>query len=122
MRPYPELPGLEALYLEDSYVLGVHENASEVRFELDAVLTQDHPKWSQPPPDQQYAYLRVDLVFPNARRIEWVERAMRPVSDPAGGSEYGNIDSFEWPTNYYDLLGEWGHVRIESDPPLLVEA
>ena len=64
LRPYPELPGLE--------VLGVHKGTSEVRFELDAVLTEDHPNWSAPKPNEQYAYLRVDLVFPNPRRIEWV--------------------------------------------------
>ena len=121
MRPYHELPGIEALYLEDSYVLGVREGTTDVRFELEAVLTEDHPKWSPPKPGEQYAYLRVDLVFPNPRRVEWIERAMRPITDASGEIDYGNIDSFEWQTDFYELLGEWGHVRIESDAPVLVE-
>lgn len=121
MRPYPELPGLEALYLEDSHVLGVREAPCEVRFELEAVLTEHHLKWSPPKPGEQYAYLRVDLVFPNPRRIEWLEKAMRPITGPSGEVDYGNIDTFEWQTRFYDLQGEWGHVRIESDAPVVVE-
>jgi len=114
------LPGLEALFLEDSYVLGVREDTSDLCFELEAVLTEDHPRWSPPKPGEQYAYLRVDLVFPNPRRVEWLERTMRPIPDPSGIVDYGNIDSFEWETRHYELSGEWGHVRIESDPPVIV--
>jgi hypothetical protein len=121
MHPYPELPGLEALYLEDSYVLGIRESGSEVRFELEAVLTEDHPRWSPPKAGEQYAYLRMDLVFPNTRRIEWVEQAMTPLRDASGEVDYGNIDSFEWRPGFYDLLGDWGHLRIESDEPVVME-
>jgi hypothetical protein len=121
VRPYPELPGLEALYLEDSYVLGVRESPSEVRFELEAVLTEDHPSWSPPRPNEQYAYRRVDLVFPNPGQIEWVEKAMTPFQDATGEIDYGNIDSFEWQTDLYDLHGDWGHIRIESDTPVVVD-
>jgi len=121
MRPYPELPGLDALYLEDSYVLGVREEATELRFELEAVLTEAHPKWSTPKSGEQYAYLPVDLVFPHPRRVEWIERTMKPISGPDGERDFGNIDSFVWRPGWFEMKGEWGHVRIESDPPIVVE-
>jgi hypothetical protein len=121
VNPYAELPGLEALYLEDSYVLGVREEPSEVRIGLEAVLTEDHPSWSPPKPDEQYAYRRIELVFPNTRRVDWVEKSMTPFRDGSGEIDYGNIDSFEWQPGFYDLRGDWGHLRIESDEPVVVE-
>ena len=45
---------------------------------------------------------------------------MRPFRDGTGEIDYGNIDSFEWRTGFYALAGGWGHVRIESDAPVLV--
>jgi hypothetical protein len=48
MRPYHELPNLDDLYLQDSWVLDVQETPDEVRFRLDAVLRETHPKWSPP--------------------------------------------------------------------------
>jgi hypothetical protein len=93
---YPEWPGLEAVYLDDSWVLGIHESESALRFELEAVLSEDHPQWSPPKPGEQYAYLRLDLVFANPRRVEWIERRMNPIFGPDGEVDYGNIDSFLW--------------------------
>ncbi len=121
MRQYPELPGLEALYLEDSYVLGIEEEPREVRVQVDAVLTDAHPKWTAPKPTEQYSYLRVDLVFPNPRSVEWLNKAMQPIRDASGETDYGNIDTFVWRPGLYELTGEWGHVRIESDPPIVAE-
>lgn len=119
VRPYSELAGLESLYLEDSYVLGINAGPSNVRFELEAVVTENHPEWSPPKSGEQYAYLRADLVFPNPRRIDWVERSMKPVADANGEIDYGNIDSFTWHADCFDLRGEWGHLRIESDAPFV---
>jgi hypothetical protein len=32
--PYDQLSGLEHLYLEDSYLLGIHEDDDELRFDV----------------------------------------------------------------------------------------
>jgi hypothetical protein len=122
MRPYHELPNLDDLYLEDSWVLEVQETPDEVRFRLDAVLRETHPKWSPPKNDEVYAYLPLSLVFPGKVRVDWVEHRMKPVLGPNDEVDYGNIDSFEWEPRFFELEGEWGHVRIESDPPLVIEA
>ena len=76
MSDYAEsVPALKDIYLEDSYVLAVHESPDELRFDLDAVLTETHPRWTKPQPDEQYAYLRISLVFARPRRVEWARKS-----------------------------------------------
>jgi hypothetical protein len=122
VRPYAELPNLDDLYLEDSWVLDVQETPDEVCFHLEAVLRETHPKWSPPKKGEVYTTLPLSLVFPGKVRVLWVERKMKPILGPDDEVDHGNIDSFEWEPRFFELQGEWGHVRIESDPPLVIEA
>ena len=115
MRPYCELPGLEHVYLEDSYLLAIGESDCELRFEVEAVITEAHPRWSTPKPGEQYSYLRVDLVFADPRRIDWIERKLKPIAGPDGEIDHGNIDSFVWDVSWFELQGEWGHIRVDAD-------
>ena len=34
-----------------------------------------------------------------------------------GRRDWGNIDTFAADADTYELTGDWGHVRVESDPP-----
>jgi hypothetical protein len=123
MSDYSEsVPALKDIYLEDSYVLAIHERPEELRFDLDAVLTETHPRWTKPQADEQYAYLRMSLVFARPRRVEWVRKSVREFRDATGEIDYGNIDSLRWDGTAYELAGDWGHVRVESDAPTVVEA
>ncbi|MEJ7892352.1 MAG: hypothetical protein WKF94_06900 [Solirubrobacteraceae bacterium] len=118
MASYDTLPGLEHLYLEDSWVLGVHESATSLSFDLDAVLTEQHPRWHPPKPGEQYAYRRVALTFPAVRSLEWLSRGGPPATDASGERDRGNIDSFVVRDDgVYELDGDWGHVRVASDAP-----
>jgi hypothetical protein len=120
---YPEsVPVLQEIYLEDSYVLDVTESAGELRFDLDAVLTEAHPRWTHPKPGEQYCYLRLSLVFAGPRRVDWLRRTMRPARDASGEVDYGNIDSLTRDGKVYELTGDWGHVLVDSEPPTVVEA
>jgi hypothetical protein len=94
MGPYDQLPGLEHLYLEDSYLLGIHEDDDELRFEIEAVLTERHPRYVPRKPDEAYTYLRVAIVFPEPRSVTWIERTMKPIVGRDAEPDYGNIDSF----------------------------
>jgi hypothetical protein len=115
---YETLPGLEHLYLEDSWVLGVNESATSLSFDLDAVITEQHPGWHPPKPGEQYAYRRVALTFPALRSVEWLRRGGRPATDASGETDWGNIDSFMvGDGGVYELEGDWGHVRVASDQP-----
>jgi hypothetical protein len=118
---YDQLPGLEHLYLEDSYLLGVHEGHDELRFDVEAVLTEDHPRYVPRKPDEAYTYLRVAIVFSDPRSVTWIERPMKPITGPDGEIDYGNIDSFTWQNDRYELIGDWGHVVIDGPPPAVLE-
>ena len=102
-------------------MLDVKETPDAVSFRLEAVLLETHPKWFPPKKGEAHTYRVVDLVFPRVVRVDWVERRMKPITGPDGEVDYGNIDSFNWGPRFFELEGEWGHVRIESDPPLVVE-
>jgi hypothetical protein len=114
---YETIPGLEHLYLEDSWVLGVFESRASLSFDLEAVLTEQHPQWHPPKPGEPYAYRRVSLTFPTMRTIEWLHRGRAPATDAAGEQDWGNIDSFVVENDVYELEGDWGHMRVVSDRP-----
>ena len=116
---YHQLSGLDNIYLEDSYVLGVEENESEIRFRLELVLTERHPAYSPPKPGEQYAYRRGEIVFPAATEKSWIRKSMHPNPDPSGEPDFGNVDAFFGIGGTYHLSGEWGEIRISSDSPVL---
>ena len=64
---------------------------------------------------EQYSYRR--LTFPNVRRFEWLDRGGPAAVDATGERDWGNIDTFAADADTYELTGDWGHVRVESDPP-----
>ena len=122
MRTYAELPGFEHLYLEDSWVLAVEHRPAELRFDIEAVLMESHPEWAPPKRDEQYSYCRAAIVFRNPRAVKWVQRMEGPPAvDASGEVDYGNIDVFEWDGSSFELQGDWGHVRIEGDAPVVVQ-
>jgi hypothetical protein len=123
MPGYEQLPGFEHLYLEDSWVLGVEESPDELRFDVEAVMTEDHPEWHPRRPNEQYAYKRLAVVFHKPRHVTWVARmTWAPAVDASGEVDYGNIDVFTWEGSLFDLQGDWGHVLVEGDPPVVLNS
>ena len=60
---YESIPALSAVYLEDSYVLGIDSDDRSVRFSIDLVLTPEHPDYRSPGPDEQYCYRRAHIAI-----------------------------------------------------------
>ncbi|MEU2014141.1 hypothetical protein [Nocardia sp. NPDC019302] len=121
-RDYADYPVLSDLYLEDSYVLEVIERPTEVVFVLDAVLTPEHSMYRAPGAGEQYCYVRGDLIFENASRVEWLEKSFRKYKDASGSEDMGNIDVLTNTDGVYYLEGDWGKVRIWSadDPQFVI--
>jgi hypothetical protein len=120
MRTYDELPGLEHLYLEDSFVLGIDERDGAIAFTVEAVLTEGHPRYHSPLPGEQHCYARVALTFRAVADVEWPERSDHVFTDPDGSQDLGGIDFLKWDGDRFDIAGDWGHVLFRSAPPEIV--
>ena len=107
---------LRHIYLEDSYVLGIHEVEGALLFDLLAVLTENHPAYQVPTEDVQYCYRAARLSFESHLDFDWIERHFdaRTV-DPDGSIDYGHIDGFEIMPDGYHLDGDWGAVKIRCN-------
>ncbi|MET3565947.1 hypothetical protein ABIC47_001432 [Leifsonia sp. 563] len=112
-EPYSRLPGLEAIYLEDSWVLSIEVVPGRIEFELEAVLMRHHPEYRPPTPGQAHCYRPATLTFGDVSGVEW--SAMRPPTvDASGEIDYGNIDSLTRSGEHYDLEGDWGEMRVQA--------
>ncbi|MBX7276678.1 hypothetical protein K2E96_19265 [Pseudomonas sp. ERGC3:05] len=111
---YYEILSLSNFYFEDSYVLSIDEVAGSLIFELDTVLTKNHPQYEEPKNGEQYCYRKVLLRFFNTDSIEWFDRRLIGFVDSAGDLDYGNIDSFVRVDGAYALSGGWGRVIIRG--------
>lgn len=110
-EPYSTLPGLESVYLEDSWVLSIGVTPGMVRFELDAVLLRQHAAYHPPKPGEAHCYRRATLTFGHVSSVEW--RAMGTATvDATGEIDYGNIDTLTRSGEHFHLAGDWGDMRI----------
>ncbi|HZR49665.1 MAG TPA: hypothetical protein VFB06_09120 [Streptosporangiaceae bacterium] len=113
---YSELPALQSVYLEDSFVLAIEESPDELVFELDAVLMATHPSYAPPRPGEQYCFRRARLVF-KPDNVSWLARSQTRFRDASGEEDLGNIDVFTTDHHRYHLEGDWGTVDVTSSVP-----
>lgn len=111
---YYGILSLSNFYFEDSYVLSIDEMAGSLIFELDAVLTKNHPQYEETNNGELYCYRKVLLRFFNADAIEWLDKRLIGFVDSTGDLDYGNIDSFARVDGVYTLSGDWGRVIIRG--------
>lgn len=116
---YFDFPGFENIYLEDSYLLGVTEDETEIRFLLEVVLSNQHSKYSAPRTGEQHCYKRGEIVFQNVTKKGWNRKSMIPIADPSGEPDFGNIDVFIQQNGVYQIAGEWGEIYITGSKPEL---
>jgi len=116
---YSKLTGFDHLYLEDSYVLEILEEAAEVRFEMEFVLTEQHPDFQLPRAGEQYCYRRGTIWFPKVAEVAELLRQDVRSQDATGETDMGNIDSFEWCGGRYRLEGDWGRLDIRCGKPIV---
>lgn len=107
---------LAEIYLEDSWVLDVGVRAGALVFDLDAVLTERHPRYRPPRPAEMYCYHRARLVIRSPRPISFRRSGRPPSRDPDGELDYGNIDVFapDDDASRWSLDGDWGEAVVDS--------
>jgi hypothetical protein len=121
MTNYTALSTLSNVYLEDSYVLGITDQPGELKFRLEAVLTENHPAYRPPRPSEQYCYATGWLIIPNVTRMEWEHRSTQRFIDATGEEDLGNIDYLNREHDHWHIGGDWGEVRVyTTDNPQLV--
>ena len=121
MRGYEELPGLSDWYLEDSWVLAVDRHNEALDFRVEAVLRESHPEWTRPKPGEVHAYKLIVLRFPYPEIVDRLAEAIGPPATDAGeGVDFGHIDRFVWEERTYELEGDWGHLRLIGEAPIVV--
>lgn len=117
MIDYSKFPGLDGVYLEDSYVLEIIETETKVAFRLDAVLTPESPAYHPPHPGEHYCYESAELVFADVTDVQWIRRSGQRFTDATGEEDLGNIDILEEEGNGFVVEGDWGRVRIVGSQP-----
>jgi hypothetical protein len=114
VKDYTELADLKEIYLEDSWVLGIVAEPGEICFRVDFVLTERHPVYSRPKPDEQYCYRRGILVFEKVSKLVWTEQGSPPARDATGEIDFGNIDAMTFQDDAFELEGDWGSMKLTS--------
>ncbi len=117
---YYELPSLEQVYLEDSFVLECIETETGIVFFLDLVLTPGHEQFASAKDNEQHCYCYGKLVFKNPSAVVWKRKEFKPAMDASGSVDFGNIDFMVLDDGVYHLAGSWGDVTIRSDPATIV--
>ncbi len=107
---------LAGVYLEDSWVLEVTVQDEGCTFELDAVLTPEHPRYRDPRPGEQYCYERARLTLTSGSAVEFQPDPGPPATDATGEQDWGNIDTFvpvDWEGRAaWALGGGWGTLLL----------
>lgn len=116
---YPNFQGFENIFLEDSFVLKIKTSENLAEFLLEIILTEKHQMYSKPKPNEAYCYKKAIISFSNVENIVWVEVNMCPNIDIDGEVDFGNIDSFFYEDNFYNISGDWGKVKIQSQNPTI---
>jgi hypothetical protein len=111
---YTDIAGLEAIVLEESYVLGVCAGPGTVALRVDFVLTAQHPDYAPPLPDETECFRRGRILFEGVRRLQWEGQGAPPATDATGEADYGHVDSFEWDEDTYRLGGDFGKLTVSA--------
>ncbi len=115
MSNYYEFVGFSGVYLEDSFVLQISESDTELVFDMEFVLTEDHPLFEEKKVGEQYCYRKGKLLFSGVSSVHWMKKSDLYFRDANDEEDYGNIDVFRKISNeVYNLSGDWGELNISA--------
>jgi hypothetical protein len=97
--------GLEHLYLEDSYFLGITAEGANLRLKVLFALTGDHPRHEAPLPSEQHCYRQGSIIVEGDAIREWIGKATHLGRDADRQIDFGSIEVF----------GKNRDVRIETE-------
>ena len=109
----------EGVDLGDSWVLRwqTNEATGQLVFEIEASLWPGHPDYERPPSEDYTCYKQARLIFEGVKTITGLVpmREVKPLSDPDGSLDYGNIEGFRAVgDDTYEFSGEFGDLRVKA--------
>lgn len=116
---YYSFQGFENVFLEDSFVLNIKTSQILAEFLVEIILTEKHRLYSKPKPNEVYCYKKAKISFPKIENIVWIEVNICPSIDANNEVDFGNIDSFFYENDFYNISGDWGEVKIQSQSPTI---
>lgn len=114
-RGYQQIAGLEAILLEESYVLDIEAHPTRVEFTMDFVLTAEHRDYRSPLAGETYCTRRGLLSFSGVTRCLWSNQGAPPARDATGEVDFGHIDSLLCDLTGFALEGDWGHMDLLAE-------
>ena len=115
MNNYFEIDDLRNIYLEDSFVLNIAEKNSEIKYDVEFVLTENHPLYSEPLETEMHCYRKGVLLFKGVSSVIWENRVDKHFVDKNDEIDYGNIDCFSFSEQNFNLSGDWGVISFQAD-------
>jgi len=109
---HEQIECLRHICLEEPFVLGLIEGQNSIEFELEAVLTPEHPSYHPPKPNAQHCYKKFVLRLDGCSSVNWIRKSLRPTIDANGEVDFGNMDHFGVAEDLMHLEGEWGEVLL----------
>ncbi|HEX5056817.1 MAG TPA: hypothetical protein VFX02_10000 [Gammaproteobacteria bacterium] len=123
MRDWTAIRAFDGLDLTESFVLSWNRDQNALRFDVDFVLTEEHPAFRPPSAEEWACFRRGILEFPNARSVKGLPKMseVRPAVDATVENDYGHFDSFiESSPKRFEVTGDFGTFLVESDEPTVV--
>lgn len=105
---YPDLPGLEAVYLEGAPVDRLVVNDDRVVLVVRAALLGDHPDYTPPPAGQVHHRAPLLLDWRKAASVRW--------TDPSP-DDLGTLHALDVDGDRMTVRGGFGRVEIRGRPP-----
>lgn len=106
-------PDLAGLVMEESWVLEVSPSDRAVSLRLEAVMTDEHPRFRPVARGEQHSYLSGWLTLRSDEPVEVELSGAPPALDATGETDLGHIDRLEQiDAEAWEAEGDWGLVRL----------
>ncbi|WP_223789855.1 hypothetical protein [Marinicella meishanensis] len=111
----------EQVDMTDSIVLGWDCTARAFRIRLDVSLLAEHPKYDTPPRQHRSCFVSGELVFDKLTAVSGLHSMdeVSPTTDADGSIDYDTLHGLWKVEGGFCVEGEFGEVRLSSDPPIL---
>lgn len=113
---YWHWPELKHVYIDESLVLGVNETSNRIEFDMHLALLEGHKYFQPSAHGRRYSHKRGRMIFDNVVHREWKAKHFSIFSTAAGGPGDGIVAFFALVKDTYTIYGDWGDIRIRSDP------